>query len=235
VWELRRRSVLPKETSNYLPIILAMVIIAKSPAQYGIEAAEVEPPLECSTVELDAPTHLALIADITDRSSAEIRELNPALLTNVAPARYPVHVPAGAGPAVLSALELIPAARRTAWRLYRAAEGDTLASVARLHKTTLKQLAAVNPAAGDAPETGSLLIVPAPEPRRPTAGSASKPPDPAKAAVKKQPVAKAPAKKQPVAKAPAKKQPVAKPAPAPPGTALAATSPAGNRSPGVGR
>ena len=245
VWELRRRSVLPKETSNYVPIILAMAIIVKSPAQWGIEAVEIEPPLEYSTVELDAPTHLALIADITDRSPAEIRELNPALLTNVAPMRYPVHVPAGSGPALLSALELIPAARRTAWRLYRVTEGDTLTGIARIHKTTSKQIAEANASSSEVPEAGSLLIVPAPEPRRQTARAASKPPAAAKASAKKrsvakapankQTVAKAPAKKQPVAKGPAQKQPVAKSVTAPIGAALAATRPSGNRPSGVGR
>ncbi|RPI08776.1 MAG: lytic transglycosylase domain-containing protein, partial [Acidobacteriales bacterium] len=81
VWEMRRRNVLPKETSNYLPIILAMVIMAKSPAHYGLDQIEIDPPLEYSTVELDAPLHLNLVADITERPVSEIRELNPALLT----------------------------------------------------------------------------------------------------------------------------------------------------------
>ena len=35
-WELYRRGVLPKETQNYVPIILAVTIIAKNPEQYGL-------------------------------------------------------------------------------------------------------------------------------------------------------------------------------------------------------
>jgi cell envelope opacity-associated protein A len=149
--------------------------------------------------------------------------------------RYPVHVPAGSGPAVLSALELIPAARRTAWRLYRVTEGDTLTSIARLHKTASKEITAVNASAGEVPEAGSLLIVPAPEPRRQTASAASRPLATAKAPARKKSVAKAPGKRQPVAKAPATKQPVAKTVTAPIGTALAATRPSGNRPSGVVR
>jgi murein DD-endopeptidase MepM/ murein hydrolase activator NlpD len=156
---------------------------------------------------------------------------------------------------VLSALELIPAARRTAWRLYRVTEGDTLTGIARIHKTTSKQIAEANVSASEVPEAGSLLIVPAPEPRRQTASAASKPPATAKASAKKRSVAKAPAKKQtvakaparkltvakapakkqPVAKGPAQKQPVAKSVTAPIGAALAATRPSGNRPSGVGR
>ena len=36
-WELYRRNVLPKETRNYVPIILAVTIMAKNPAQYGLD------------------------------------------------------------------------------------------------------------------------------------------------------------------------------------------------------
>ena len=96
-WELRRRNVLPRETSNYVPIILAMAIMSKNPAHYGLEGIEVEPPLEYSTVVLEAATHLDLIADITGQPVAELRVMNPALLTNVAPAGYALHVPAGGG------------------------------------------------------------------------------------------------------------------------------------------
>ena len=36
-WELYRRNVLPKETRNYVPIILAVTIMAKNPSQYGLD------------------------------------------------------------------------------------------------------------------------------------------------------------------------------------------------------
>ena len=36
-WELRSRGVLPAETTNYVPIILAMTIMEKNAAEYGIE------------------------------------------------------------------------------------------------------------------------------------------------------------------------------------------------------
>jgi len=172
-WELRRRGALPKETGNYVPIILAMVILAKNPAQFGIEEIELEQPLEYSTIELDSPVHLALVGDITDRSVGEIRDLNPALLTNVAPAGYSLHVPAGSGPAVVAALRLIPPDRRTEWRLCRVSEGDTLASLARLYKTTPQKIAEVNALNDQTPSPGSLLIIPAPPQRSTLMGSSS--------------------------------------------------------------
>jgi membrane-bound lytic murein transglycosylase D len=207
VWELRRRNALPRETANYVPIILAMVIMSKNPAQYGLPEVQTDPPVEYSTVDLDAPVHLQLIADITERPLSEIRELNPALLSAVAPAGYALRVPVGAGGAILSALELIPAAHRTAWRLHRVAEGDTLDSVARLYRITRQQLAAVNPSAGGC-EAGSMLIVPAPAPPVRTAvrarASVKKPAARAHASVKKPAVRAQASTKKPAAAAPKK-------------------------------
>jgi membrane-bound lytic murein transglycosylase D len=122
VWELRRRGLLPNETTAYVPIILAMAIIAANPARYGVELIEPAPALEYSTIELSAPAHLALVGDIVETSLAGMRELNPSLLTNVIPAGVPLHVPVGTGPKVLAALELVPESRRTSWRLHRVAE-----------------------------------------------------------------------------------------------------------------
>jgi len=167
LWELRRRNSLPKETAGYVPIILAMVIMAKNPAHYGLEDLELDPPLEYSTVELDAPAHLQLVADITERPVSEIRDLNPALLTSVAPEGYSLHVPVGTDAAVVSALELIPSSRRTAWRLYRVSDGDSLTAIAQRFRTTPQQITQANPADCASAAPGSLLIVPAPEPLAP--------------------------------------------------------------------
>jgi len=240
VWELRRRNVLPRETSNYVPIVLAMVIMAKNPAQYGLLEVETDPPLEYSTVELDAPAHLQLIADITERPVSEIRELNPALLSTVAPAGYTLRVPSGAGGAVLSALELIPASRRTGWRFYRVAEGDTLDSVARLYRTTRQQLAAANPSAQDICEPGSMLIVPAPEqPARPAVRSARSTRSVARSQAKTKPrssVTQSSAKKQAAAAAPKKAAVSAAPkSPSSKGALVAAKTSAGSRSRAVAR
>jgi membrane-bound lytic murein transglycosylase D len=192
-WELRRRNLLPKESANYLPIILAMVITAKNPGHYGLEGIDFDPPIKYSTIETEAPTRLELIADITEQPIARIRELNPALLTNLAPAGYSLHVPEGADAAVLSALELIPSENRAAWRLHRVAEGDTLTGVAVRYRTTTQQLLAANPAAASVWDPGSLLIVPAAAPVEPRAAA------PRKAAVRKTTTAKKTATVKPAA------------------------------------
>ena len=130
-WSLRRLNVLPKETSNYVPVILAMTIMAKNAKDYGLDHLELEPALEFDTVELQTPTHIALVADAVDRPLSELRELNPALLRSVAPAGYAMHVPKGTLGALETAFAVVPPNRRDSWRLHRVQTGDTMAGLAK--------------------------------------------------------------------------------------------------------
>src|ERR1700729_1354703 len=84
-WELRRLNVLPKETANYVPVIVALTIMAKNPKDYDLENLETDRPMEYETVDMETPTSLALVADAADRPISEIQDLNPALLKSVAP------------------------------------------------------------------------------------------------------------------------------------------------------
>src|SRR6185295_17023545 len=90
-FEMRNRRVLPLETTNYVPIILAMTIMTKNAAEYGLDPTVADPPLEYDTVEITSPTHLALISDLSSTPVPELLSLNPALLRGLAPAGYSLH------------------------------------------------------------------------------------------------------------------------------------------------
>ncbi|MCC7236713.1 MAG: transglycosylase SLT domain-containing protein [Bryobacterales bacterium] len=158
-WELYKRNVLPRETANYLPIILAMTIMAKNPSEYGLDEIVADEPVSYDTVFTEAPTHLSLIADITGQPLMAIRDLNPSVLKLVAPAKYGVRVPKGKAGAVVAALDSIPDNKRAHWRIHRVGSADTLAAIARQYRTTEKQIHMANGGALD-PEEGDLLVVP---------------------------------------------------------------------------
>ena len=157
-WELRKRNAIPRETVNYVPIIVALTIMHKNAKDYGLENIEIDPPLQFENLQLEAPTHLALIADSADRPVSEIREMNPALLTNVAPAGHAVHIPAGTRTQVLAALATIPSERRASWRIHRVAEGDTLESISRRYRMSVTAITAANTI--DDANPGDVLIIP---------------------------------------------------------------------------
>lgn len=159
-WELSRRKVLPRQTRNYVPLILAIVIMSKNPGEYGLEEIVPDPPLEYNTIEVRVDTHLGLIADVLGRPLSQMNDLNPAILKNVAPAGYTIRVPKGTGNFVLAALETVPASRRASWRVHRVGYGETLNEIAYLYKTTADRIAVANGGTDETPETGDLLVIP---------------------------------------------------------------------------
>ncbi|HTU48250.1 MAG TPA: transglycosylase SLT domain-containing protein [Bryobacteraceae bacterium] len=159
-WELLKRHALPKETANYVPIIVAMTIMAKNPADYGLENVDVDPAVEYETIQLTADTNLNLIADATLQPVSVIRDLNPSLLRALAPAGFQIHVPKGTAESAQAALESVPAGNRQAWRLHHVETGDTLAGIAKSFHLTPERIVAVNRGA-DSLEAGDTLLIPA--------------------------------------------------------------------------
>jgi membrane-bound lytic murein transglycosylase D len=159
-WELRGRGALPAETTNYVPIILAMTIMEKNAAEYGLEGVQMDSPLEYDTVKTDSLTGLALISDITDTSPNEIASLNPAALKGMLPEGHTLHVPKGMANSVSAALASIPAERRAAWRMHRVTSDETLAVIGKRYGVTPAGIMAANKLASMQPEAGDLLMIP---------------------------------------------------------------------------
>jgi membrane-bound lytic murein transglycosylase D len=159
-WELRNRRALPEQTTNYVPIILAMTIMTKNAAEYGLEGVVPEGPLDYDTIEADAPTHLGLVADLTDAPMPELLDLNPALLKGVAPAGYVLHVPKGMGSALSASLQMIPAERRASWRMHKVSGGETLASIGKRYGMLPGSIAAANGLKQASPAAGERLLIP---------------------------------------------------------------------------
>ncbi len=171
-WMLRKLNVLPKETANYVPVILAMTIIAKNAKDYGLDDVDLEAPVEYDSIELSAPTHLALVADAIERPLSEIKDLNPAVLRSVAPAGYSLHVPKGARGALEAAFEVVPENRRDSWRLHRVESGDTLAALAQRYHAQAAQISSAN--RGELPAVGEWAAIPVAYPGERSVRTASK-------------------------------------------------------------
>jgi len=159
-WELLKRHALPKETAGYVPIIVAITIMAKNPLDYGLQSVDLDSPVEYDSIQVSAPTNLNLVADATMQPLSVIRELNPSLLKQVAPAGFLIHVPKGLSEATQASLEIVPPANRNAWRLHHVESGDTLTTVAKAYHLTANSIAAVNPDKTSL-EKGNVLLIPA--------------------------------------------------------------------------
>ena len=98
-WELYRRNVLPKETRNYVPIIVAVAIMAKNPSQYGLQNIVPDPPMKYDTVKINYPVDLRLVAECIDVTPSELQELNPSSSAHDHARRvsFDLHLPVGTG------------------------------------------------------------------------------------------------------------------------------------------
>ena len=84
-WELYKRNNLPGETKNYVPEILAAIIIANHPQQYGFDDVTLDPPVLTDTVTINYSVDLRLVSDLVDAPVDELMALNPSLLRMVTP------------------------------------------------------------------------------------------------------------------------------------------------------
>lgn len=163
-WELYKRNNLPQETKNYVPIILAVTIMAKNPQQYGLEDIKPDPPLVDDTVTTDYAVDLRLVSDITGTPVQEIAAMNPSLLRMSTPPdeSFELHLPVGTADLFNRDIAEIPVDKRRYWRLDTVKDGDTLASVAHTWHVSPSELAFVNQLSpGDSDLSGvSSLVIP---------------------------------------------------------------------------
>lgn len=145
-WELYRRNNLPQETKNYVPIILAVTIMAKNPKQYGLTDLAPDPPLVTDTVTTNYAVDLRLVADVVDAPVQEIESLNPSLLRMSTPPDEPfgLHLPKGTKDLYDKRIAEIPEDKRRYWRFHVLEAGESLEDVARQYHVSASEIAFVN-------------------------------------------------------------------------------------------
>jgi len=145
-WELYKRHELPRETQNYVPEIVAAIIVANNPSQYGFDDITLDPPVLTDTVTVNYSVDIRLVSDLVGAPIDEIEALNPSLLRMVTPpgVAFDLHLPAGAATLFEQRAALIPEAHRNSWRYHPMAPSDTLESVAQEFRVPVATLAAAN-------------------------------------------------------------------------------------------
>jgi membrane-bound lytic murein transglycosylase D len=149
-----------QETRNYVPNILAVILIAKNPEKYGFKGIKPEPPMAYDVVQVPTATSLQLIADATDTNVDHIRSLNPELKRDVTPRgdAYNVRIPAGRAKQFAALLHRISPDKRETARVISVAPGEDLQNVANRTGISVAQLQAMN--SGVDLKSTTKLVVP---------------------------------------------------------------------------
>jgi membrane-bound lytic murein transglycosylase D len=166
-WALSSTSrFLPRETRDYVPLIMAAVIVARNPAQYGLEEVESSAAPLIERVALSEPLDLRRVADWLGVPLTELQQLNPELrrwTTPLRAAEYELKVPEGGAEVVRARLAEADPALLTPVARHTVKKGDTLNSVAKRLKVTRADLAAANYLSTSAKlRAGQQLVIPKP-------------------------------------------------------------------------
>ena len=146
-WALAEKpKALPRETREYVPMILAAIVIARNPAQYGFNFVPDTAP-EFEKVTLPRPVDLRRVAEWADTSIDDVQALNPELRRWTTPIRdrqYELRVPVGTAERVKARLSEAPAVDLTSLKWYTVKRGETIPLVARKLHVSKSDLADAN-------------------------------------------------------------------------------------------
>jgi membrane-bound lytic murein transglycosylase D len=151
-----------------VPMVLAAIVIARNPAQYGFSVAPAET-ANFERVALPGPVDLRRVAEWTGATLDDIQRLNPELRRWTTPVRgtdFALRVPAGTSAVVQQRLQESTPEEQSALQWYTVKPGDTLQSIAtklKVRRTDLADANYLGQRAGVKP--GQKLVIP----RAPTA------------------------------------------------------------------
>ena len=153
----------PRETTFYVPKLLAAAELSGNPENYGFEAPNRADSLAFENVDVEGATSLDVIAEAANVPVEEIINLNTHLVQRVTPinTHWMVRVPRTSVEGFAERLALVPPDERVTFIQHRVASGETMGHIAGEYGIRLSQLRAANP--GVRPQRlqiGQRLIIP---------------------------------------------------------------------------
>jgi len=170
-WALRHR--LPSETRDFMPKLLAAVLVAGSPGAYGFHVQPDTLGFEFDEVVVPDATTLDVVAEAAGAPLGEVERLNPEVVRGITPPgrQTRLRVPRGSGGTFRVRYAEIPPSERVTFVEHRVASGETLSHVAQRYGIPLRDLEAANPGLDPRRiQIGQRLTVPVAPSRRRGAG-----------------------------------------------------------------
>jgi len=153
---------LPKETSAYVPRLLALAELVASPGQLGITLPELTPEIPFTVVDTGSQLDLSVASRVTGIDMDTLYLWNPALSQWSTPPGGPHHLllPASEAGAASAEIAAVPADQRVQWLRVTVKQGDTLSGLARRYRTDVSSLKRANNLRTASITAGDSLLIP---------------------------------------------------------------------------
>jgi membrane-bound lytic murein transglycosylase D len=140
-WALAKTRSFRAETKNYVPLIHAAIVIAKSPESYGINVAP-EDLVSAETVRVAGSYPITTVARCANAEPGDIRQLNPELRRGMTPSSaFDLKVPHGAAEQVTTCLATEKAMN---YARHVVRKRDTFSLIAKMFGVSAGEIARVN-------------------------------------------------------------------------------------------
>ncbi len=153
---------LPKETSMYVPKLLALVEIVADPGKYNLTLPEVPNEQQFVITDIDTQLDLALAAELAGVNVDTIYQYNPGYNRwSTDPAGpHRLVMPIDVADHFTAALEQVPERERVRWQRHKVKSGEAISQIAEKYNTTVSALRAANNLRGNTIRAGHHLMIP---------------------------------------------------------------------------
>lgn len=160
-WSIRKTRYIRRQTREYVPAILAAILLASNPQAYGF-TAPADPPIQpTAMVSIDKSTDIRVLARCAQIPAKELEAMNPSLRRLITPpGGFQLRIPANRFTGFKMALAKVPDSKRVPVTVYTVRRGDNLGRIARHYKVSVGAIRLANRIRGHMIFPRQKLIIP---------------------------------------------------------------------------
>jgi len=153
---------LSKETSAYVPRLLALVDIVRDPAEYNITLPYVADEPQFVVADIGSQLDLALAAELAGVDVDTVYAYNPGYNRWSTDPQGPhsLVMPYDVADTFAAALEQVTAKDRVRWKRHKVGNGETISEIALDYHTTIPAIRSANNLRGNTIRAGHYLMIP---------------------------------------------------------------------------
>ncbi len=153
---------LPRETSMYVPKLLALVEIVADPARYNLSLPVVIDEPQFLVVDIGGQLDLALAAELASVDVDTVYQYNPGYnrWSTDPTGPHSLVMPIDVAEQFVAALDEVPQAERVRWQRHKVANGEAISQIAEKYDTTVATIRSANGLKGNTIRAGNYLLIP---------------------------------------------------------------------------